>query len=174
MRRVILFIAASLDGYIARPSGEIDWLFTDQDYGYTEFLASVDTVLIGRKTYEQVLTFGEFPYQEKQSYVFSRDPGFDASPHAETIRTDIKAFVDTLRRSDGKDTWLVGGAALIHPFLEHELLDELILSVHPILLGSGIPLFSETALTTPLQCLASQCYDSGLVQMKYRVLKQEG
>jgi dihydrofolate reductase len=174
MRRVILFIAASLDGYIARPSGEIDWLFTDQDYGYTEFLASVDTVLIGRKTYEHVLTFGEFPYQEKQIYVFSRDPGFDASPHAETIRTDIKAFVDTLRRSDGKDIWLVGGAALIHPFLEHELLDELILSVHPILLGSGIPLFSETALTTPLQCLASQCYDSGLVQMKYRVLKQEG
>jgi len=83
MRRIILFIAASLDGHIARPSSEVDWLFTDQDYGYTEFLASVDTVLMGRKTYEQVLTFGEFPYQEKQSYVFSRDPGFDASPHAE-------------------------------------------------------------------------------------------
>ncbi|MBD2072746.1 dihydrofolate reductase [Phormidium sp. FACHB-592] len=174
MRRIILFIAASLDGYIARPSGEVDWLFTDQDYGYTEFLASVDTVLMGRKTYEQVLTFGEFPYQEKQSYVFSRDPGFDASPHAETVRTDIKAFVETLRQSNGKDIWLVGGAALIYPFLKHELLDELILSVHPILLGSGIPLFSETDLTTPLQCLASHCYDSGLVQMKYQVLKRGG
>ncbi len=174
MRRLILFIAASLDGYIARPSGEVDWLFTDQDYGYTEFLASVDTVLMGRKTYEQVLTFGEFPYQEKQCYIFSRDPGFDASPHAETVRTDIKAFVETLRQSDGKDIWLVGGAALIHPFVEHELLDELILSVHPILLGSGIPLFGETALTMPLQCLASQGYDSGLVQIRYQVLKREG
>jgi dihydrofolate reductase len=174
MRRIILFIAASLDGYIARSLGEVDWLFTDQDYGYTEFSASVDTVLMGRKTYEQVLTFGEFPYQEKQSYVFSRDPGFNASPHAETIRADIKTFVEALRQSDGKAIWLVGGAALIQPFIEHELLDELILSIHPILLGSGIPLFSETTLTTPLRCIASQCYDSGLVQSKYQVLKRSG
>ena len=90
------------------------------------------------------------------------------------VRTDIKAFVEALRQSDGKDIWLVGGTALIYPFIEHELLDKLILSVHPILLGSGIPLFSETALTTLLQCLASQCYDSGLVQIKYQALKRKG
>ncbi|MBW4582165.1 MAG: dihydrofolate reductase family protein [Tildeniella nuda ZEHNDER 1965/U140] len=173
MRRIILFIAASLDGYIARPSGEVDWLFTDQDYGYTDFLANVDTVLMGRKTYEQVLSFGEFPYQEKQSYVFSNNPDFDASPHAKTVRSDVKAFVEELRATGGKNIWLVGGAALIHPFLEHALLDELVLSVHPILLGSGIPLFHEAAITTPLQFISSQSYDSGLVQLRYNVGKRE-
>ncbi|XHX78098.1 MAG: dihydrofolate reductase family protein [Stenomitos frigidus ULC029] len=172
MRRIILFIAASLDGYIARSAGEVNWLFTDQDYGYAEFSASIDTVLMGRKTYEQVLTFGEFPYQEKQSYVFSRDSSFNAAPYAKTVRTEVKAFVEALRQSDGRDIWLVGGAALIQPFIEYELLDELVLSTHPILLGSGIPLFSKTGLTTPLHCIASQCYDSGLVQSKYQVLRR--
>lgn len=173
MRRIILFIAASLDGYIARPSGEVDWLFTDQDYGYTDFLANVDTVLMGRKTYEQVLSFGEFPYQEKQSYVFSSSPDFEAAPYAETVLTDIKAFVEGLRQTEGKNIWLVGGRTLIRPFLEHALLDELVLSVHPVLLGSGIPLLSETALTTPLRLISSQSYDSGLVQLRYQVAKRE-
>ncbi|MBW4690548.1 MAG: dihydrofolate reductase family protein [Lyngbya sp. HA4199-MV5] len=169
MRRIILFIAASLDGYIARASGEVDWLFTDQDYGYTEFLASVDTVLMGRKTYEQVLTFGEFPYLEKTCYVFSNDPHFDTAPHAQTVRSDIKAFVEELRQTDGKNIWLVGGAALIQPFIALSLLDELVLSIHPILLGDGVALFHQATLTTFLTLTRSQSYDSGLVQLTYHV-----
>ena len=90
MRKIILFIASSLDSYIARPSGYIDWLFTDQNYGYSEFFASSDTVLIGRKTYEQVLTFGEYPYKEKKTYIFTKDSSFRADTNAEFIATDVK------------------------------------------------------------------------------------
>ncbi|PSB24567.1 dihydrofolate reductase family protein [Stenomitos frigidus] len=171
MRRLILYIATSLDGYIARPSGEVDWLFTDQDYGYTDFLAGVDTILMGRKTYEQVLTFGEFPYHEKQNYVFSSQPDFDASPHAKTVRTDVKAFVEALRQTDGKNIWLVGGPTLIHPFIEHALLDGVVLSIHPILLGSGMPLFQTSTSTQPLNLIDCQAYSSGLVQITYTVNK---
>jgi dihydrofolate reductase len=169
MRSIVLFIASSLDGYIARPSGEVDWLFTDQDYGYANFLAGVDTVLMGRKTYEQVLTFGEFPYQEKQCYVFSNNPDFDAAPHAEVVRADVKAFVEGLGRSQGKKIWLVGGAALIHSFIAHQLLDEMILFIHPILLGGGIPLFTEGFSTQTLKLTDHQSFDSGLLQITYRV-----
>lgn len=173
MRRIILFIAASLDGYIARASGEVDWLFTDQDYGYTEFLATIDTILMGRKTYEQVLTFGEFPYLEKECYVFSNNPHFNAAPHAQTVRSDVKAFVKELRQIEGKHIWLVGGAALIQPFIELGLLDELVLSLHPIVLGNGMPLFNRANLSTPLMLIKSQPYDSGLVQLTYHVGKQD-
>lgn len=169
MRQIILFIAASLDGYIARPSGEVDWLFTDQDYGYTEFLASIDTVLMGRKTYEQVLTFGEFPYLEKECYVFSSDLHFDAAPYAQTVRSDVKSFVEELRQAEGKNIWLVGGAALIQPFIELALLDEIVLSMHPILLGDGVPLFHKVTPTTSLTLTKSQSYESGLVQLTYHV-----
>ena len=174
MRRIILFIAVSLDGYIARTSGEVDWLFTDQDYGYTDFLASVDTVLMGRKTYEQVLACGEFPYQEKQNYVFSSQPAFDASPHAEAVCTDIKPFVEALRQTDGKHIWLVGGAALIHLFLSHSLVNDIVLSIHPVLLGSGILLFQKGIPEQPLTRVACQSYDSGLVQITYEVSKAGG
>jgi dihydrofolate reductase len=173
MRRIILYIATSLDGYIARNSGEVDWLFTDQDYGYTDFLAGVDTILMGRKTYEQILTFGEFPYQAKQNYIFSSNPDFDASPHAKTVRTDLKAFVEALRQTDGKNIWLVGGAALIHPFIEQCLLDEVVLSIHPILLGSGIPLFQNGTPAQRLNLVTCQSYDSGLVQITYTVNKAQ-
>ncbi|MGA7934907.1 MAG: dihydrofolate reductase family protein [Kovacikia sp.] len=172
MRSIFLFIASSLDGYIARPSGEVDWLFTDQDYGYSDFLAEVDTVLMGRKTYEQVLTFGEFPYQEKQCYVFSKNADFDASPYAKTVRSDVKDFVKDLRQSEGKNIWLVGGADLIRPFLVHQLLDELILFIHPILLGSGIPLFREEFPSQALKLIGHQSYDSGLLRIVYRMANQ--
>src|SRR5919199_5995017 len=96
MRKVVLFIASSLDGYIARPSGDIDWLFTDQDYGYSEFFASVDTVLMGRKTYEQVLTFDEYPYQDVKSYVFSNNLNFQADKNVELVKEDSKNFIYNL------------------------------------------------------------------------------
>ena len=174
MRRIILYIATSLDGYIARQSGEVDWLFTDQDYGYTNFLAGVDTLVMGRKTYEQVLTFGEFPYQEKQNYIVSSKPDFDASPYAKTVRTEVKAFVETLQQTAGKNIWLVGGTGLIHSFLEHGLLDEITLSIHPLLLGGGIPLFQGGMPPQWLTFVTCQSYDSGLVQMTYTVKKPHG
>jgi len=170
MRKVILFIASSLDSYIARPSGNVDWLFTDQDYGYSEFYAGIDTVVMGRKTYEQVLTFGEYPYKGKKSYVFTRHPSCQSDNNAEFIATDVKNFVDDLRQVDGKNIWLVGGSLLIHDFISKNLVDELILSIHPIVLGEGIPLFSNQLTTTFLKLTGCQTYSSGLVQLSYNFM----
>ncbi|MBD1942210.1 dihydrofolate reductase [Coleofasciculus sp. FACHB-712] len=170
MRKVILFIASSLDGYIARQSGDIDWLFTDQDYGYSEFFASVDTLLMGRKTYEQVLTFGEYPYKGVKSYVFTRNPLFLADSNAEVITEDIKKFVEQLRQVEGKNIWLVGGSQLTHELMSNNLVDELILSIHPIVLGEGIPLFEHGTNPQCLNFTKCQTYSSGLVQLSYDVV----
>ena len=170
MRKVVLFIASSLDGYIARPSGEIDWLFTDQNYGYSEFLASVDTVLMGRKTYEQVLTFGEYPYQGVKSYVFTKNPLFKANNNVELITAETKKFVDNLRQAAGKNIWLVGGSQLTYEFMNNNLVDELIVSIHPIVLGEGIPLFANKTTTQYLNFTKCQTYSSGLVQLSYEVV----
>ncbi|XZN89505.1 MAG: dihydrofolate reductase family protein [Microcoleus sp.] len=169
MRKIILFIASSLDGYIARPQGEIDWLFTDQNYGYTDFLNSIDTILMGRKTYEQVLTFGEYPYQEKKSYVLTKNINLQAE-HDVIPVADVETLVKELRRLDGKNIWLVGGSLLIRDCLEKKLINELILSVHPIILGQGIPLFAAPTTATDLQLTGCQTYSSGLVQLSYDVV----
>ncbi len=168
MRKVVLFIASSLDGYIARPNGDIDWLFTDQNYDYTKFLDSIDTVLMGRKTYEQVLKLGEYPYQEKKSYVFTKNLDFQATSDVEVV-TELESFVNNLRLLNGKNIWLVGGSMLIRDFLNKNLVNEVILSVHPIILGEGIPLFANPN-TTSLQLTGCQTYSSGLVQLSYNVV----
>jgi dihydrofolate reductase len=167
MRKIVLFISSSLDGYIARINGDIDWLFTDQNYGYTKFLESIDTVLMGRKTYEQILTFGEYPYQEKKSYVFTKNLDFQTTTDVEFV-ADLENFVNHLRLLDGKNIWLVGGAMLIRDFLNKKLVNEVIISVHPIILGEGIPLFANPH-TTALQFTGCQTYSSGLVQLSYDV-----
>ncbi|MEG4454540.1 dihydrofolate reductase family protein [Microcoleus sp. N9_A1] len=168
MRKIVLFIASSLDGYIARSNGDIDWLFTDQNYGYNKFLDSIDTVLMGRKTYEQVLTFGEYPYQEKKSYVFTKNLDFQGTSDVEVV-TDLESFVNDLRLLEGKNIWLVGGALLIRDFLNQNFVNEVILSVHPLILGEGIPLFVNPINTTALQLTGCQTYSSGMVQLSYDV-----
>ncbi|BAT54780.1 bifunctional deaminase-reductase-like protein [Nostoc sp. NIES-3756] len=170
MRKIILFIASSLDGYIARESGEIDWLFTDQDYGYTEFYDQVDTLIMGNKTYQQVLSFGEYPYKDKEVFVFSKTESGKADNNAKFVNSDWLNFIKTLRQSQGGDVWLVGGAQLIHFFLQHHFIDELILSIHPIILGSGIPLIiSDSNLGTKLELKNVKSFDTGLVQIFYSI-----
>src|SRR6476469_422734 len=112
MRAIQLFIATSLDGYIARTSGAVDWLFTDQDYGYTEFFDQVDTVLMGRKTYDQVLSFGEYPYSGKQGYVFSRTQPQQRDENVEFVGSNGVNFFNTLYQADGQNIWLVGGSEI--------------------------------------------------------------
>lgn len=165
MRKVTLYIAASLDGYIARTSGEVDWLFTDDDYGYTEFLATVDTVLMGRLTYEQVLSFGDYPYTGTEGFVFSRTLNKDGDRNVKFIHSDPSAYIAQLKQQPGKVIWLVGGAALIQACFEQ--IDEFILSIHPIILGKGIPLFRSPLFMTALKLQHCQTFDSGLVQLTY-------
>ena len=101
MRKIRLFIASSLDGYIARTSGQVDWLFTDQDYGYAEFFAQVDTVLMGRRTYQQILDFGEYPYKGTAGFVFSRTLQGTKDNNVEFVGFDFKDLIRTLRQSNG-------------------------------------------------------------------------
>lgn len=169
MPKVTLYIATSLDGFIAEPDGGVGWLFTEGDYGYTAFFDSVGALLMGRRTYEQVLGFGEWPYGEKPTYVFTRSaPGGD-HPHVEFVSGDLGAFVEELRRRTTGDVWLVGGAALVSAFRELGSIDEYILSVHPVLLGDGIPLFERSLPRETLRLLEVHTYESGLVQLRYAV-----
>lgn len=170
MRKVILFIATSLDGYIAGASDNIDWLFTDQDYGYTDFYRNIDTVLMGRRTYEVSLSLGEYPYEGTQGFVFSRTLTGDRPSHPHPVQFvsgDVAQFIQQLKHQLGKDIWLVGGAAIIQLCLEYDLIDEFVISVHPILLGEGIALWRSPFTARSLQLQKYQSFKTGLVQLTY-------
>ncbi|MBA2503761.1 MAG: dihydrofolate reductase [Pyrinomonadaceae bacterium] len=168
MRKVKLFIAHSLDGYIARPNGSLDWLAADGDFGMTNFFKSIDTALMGRKTYEATLKLGGAPdaYKGMTYYVFSRSQESGAEGF-EFISGDIRAFVESLREAKGKNIWLMGGGGLIESFLQENLIDEFILTVFPIILGAGIPLFRGENQQTDLKLIESKSYESGIVQLHY-------
>jgi dihydrofolate reductase len=165
-RKIVLYIACSLDGYIAGSDDDISWLFDDDDYGYHDFLASVDTVLMGRRTYDLALRMGPFPYAEKECYVFSRSL-MGGDENVEFVDLPVKQFVGQLREREGKDIWLVGGSELISNFMAAGIVDEFIVSVHPIVLGSGIPLFRTGTPTCQLRLEGVRSFPSGLVQMQY-------
>ncbi len=171
MGKLKLFIASSLDGYIARPDGSVDWLFTDGDYGYHEFYNSIGTVLMGRKTYDKVLEFGDYPYKDKRSIIFTRqDTSLQVTDKPEFVSGDIVKFTDSLRRSESDDVWLVGGSQIIRLFLEQDLIDEIILSIHPVILGNGIPLFDRIKKEVRMELINDVSFESGLVQLYYRIL----
>lgn len=154
-RKVILYIAASLDGYIATEDESLDWLFTvegEGDNGYHEFYNTVDTILMGRRTYDWIVKMekGNFPYKNKDCYVFSRTHT-GKNEKVEFVNDDIVAFTKSLKESGGKDIWLVGGGSLLHTFMEEKLVDEFIITIAPTLIGSGIPLFPKSDLKHMLQ-----------------------
>ena len=169
-RKIVLYIAMSLDGYIARDNGDIDWLsmveFNNEDYGYKDFLKSVDTVIMGRRTYDQVLTFGDFPYKGKKCYVISRTTR-PKDDHVEFWNGDISKLISEIQQKDGLNIWLVGGAQIVGEFLSKNLIDEYIISIIPILLGKGILLFRSDMQEIRLQLRRNIAYPSGLVQLSY-------
>ncbi len=167
MGQLILYIATSLDGYIARSSGAVDWLFTDQDYGYEDFYNSIDRLIMGNSTYAQIQGWGDYPYPDKQGFVFSRTMRQDRDANVQFVSGDLASFVKELKSQDGKDIWLVGGAAIAKTCFEHHLVDKLILSIHPLILGEGILLFPAPLPNLPLKLEASQVFSTGLVQLTY-------
>ncbi len=169
MPEVKLFIAMSVDGFIADRDGGVDWLFTDGDYGYTAFFDSVETLIMGRRTYERVLGFGEWPYGEKATYVFTRGAPGEDHPHVRFFSGEARSLVEELRERTSGDIWLVGGAALVSTFRELHLIDEYILSVHPVLLGDGVPLFERPQPRENLRLREEIAFQSGLVQLRYAV-----
>lgn len=158
--------------FIARPDGGIDWLFSDADYGYKAFFDSVDTVVMGRRTYELSLSFGPpYVYEGKASYVFSRTKAGTRDEHAEFITGNPKELIHSLQAQAGKDIWLVGGAELARDFLAEGLIDEFIIPVHPIVLGAGIPLFPAQGRELSLTFKNSIAFESGLVQLHYERIR---
>ena len=172
MRKIILALAVSLDGYIEGPNGEYDWCFMDQDYGMSDFMNRIDAVFVGRKTYEMSLgmeadTSG-MPKMEE--YVFSNT--FNKVKEGSIlVNGDIKIEVEKIKNKDGKDIWLFGGASLTSAMMSLKLVDELHLAVHPILLGGGKPLFHDVAGRIQLKLLDTKSYSTGLVSLKYAIDK---
>ncbi len=166
MRPLSLFIACSLDGYTARPDGGIDWLFSDQDYGYREFYAGIDTVVMGRKTYDTALGFGEYPYPGTRGYVFTRAPRAPDA-HVEFVSGDVARFIAELKRASGRKIWLVGGGEIIAECLRAHLVDEYEIFVHPVLLGAGVALFPAGFPQRALRCAGTRHFETGLVQLSY-------
>lgn len=179
MVEVKLYIACSLDGFIARKDGSIDWLNeyendSRSDYGYSEFYASIGTVLMGRKTYEQVLGFGEWPYAEKKAYVFTRQKEpLPQNNNVEFVSGDIVEFTCQLKESADSDIWLVGGSQLVKVFLQENLVQEIIVFIVPIILGSGIPLFDHIGKEVRLRTEKVEKYENGLVGLNYKVRDSE-
>jgi len=166
MRKIILNLAVSLDGFIEGPNGEFDWCFTDQDYGMKAFYSRIDTIFMGRKSYELVKTMGDDLYKNKKIYVFSRTLK-EVAPTEELVTGNIENEIRQIKNSEGKDIWLFGGASLTSSFINLKLIDEFMLAVHPIILAGGKPLFTNLKERASLQLQEAKTYSSGLVQLFY-------
>jgi len=171
-RRLQIYIALSLDGYIARPDGDLDWLSSVQiegeDYGYADFIATIDAVIVGRKSYDKVLSMGvEFPHLDKECYVLTRSERADEG-NLRFYNGDLGALVKRLKSTDGKNIFCDGGAEVIHQLLQLDVVDDFLLSIIPIFLGDGIRLFKNGRPELPLELVQTQSFASGLVQLHYR------
>jgi dihydrofolate reductase len=172
MRKIIVYVATSADGFIARTDGDIEWLNRAQsagDYGMAEFYELVDTVLMGRKTYDIALKFGQTSYAGKKNYIFSRSTQPSDVPEVEFINRDVSLFARELRGAVGRDIWLVGGGELIASFLDAGCIDEFIIHIVPTLIGEGIPLIAPRHRNIPLTLLSSLAYNDGVVRLHYAV-----
>ena len=173
-RTVIVHIATSADGYIARPDGDLAWLTSRPAppgfYGMNAFMKSIDTKLVGRKTYEVSLRLGAKFDSQSRTIVFSRHPPpADAPPGVEFVQDAIGPFVRRLREQPGKDIWLMGGGDLIASFLDAQAIDAFVISVVPVFIGDGIPLIARRHRHLPLDLHAVERFEDGLVQLHYRV-----
>jgi dihydrofolate reductase len=174
MAKIICYIACSLDGKIARLNGDVSWLEqvpnpNKEDYGYSAFLSTVGITLMGNKTYQELLGYGiEFPYKDKINYVFTTNTALIKDEHVTFISKDIPSFVRRLKTQE-EDIWLIGGGAIIALLLEHQLLDEIILFVMPVLLGEGIPLVQPLTKDIPLKLAKTKIWDSGVVELIYNL-----
>jgi dihydrofolate reductase len=175
MRDVIVYIACSLDGYIAKPNDDLSFLSMveqeGQDYGYSVFISTVDTVLVGRKTYDWMLKHAPaYVHADKESYIITRTPR-PAEGHTNFYTGDLKALVVRLKEKEGKNIFVDGGAEVIHTLLKDNLIDEFYISIIPILLGEGVRLFKEGFAEQHLQLIRATSFEKGLVQLYYKRVK---
>ena len=173
-RKVIVHIATSADGYIARSDGDLEWLTSRPApkgfYGMNAFMRSVDTKVLGRKTYEVSLRMGVKFDSQSRNIVFARHPPpANASSGVEFVNDAIGPFVRRLREQPGKNIWLMGGGEIIASFLDAQAIDEFVISVTPVFIGDGIPLIARRHRHVPLDLYSIDRFEDGVVQLHYRV-----
>jgi dihydrofolate reductase len=171
VRKVTFGVANSLDNFIAREDHSVDWLlWTEEVASLTaEFWKTIDTVVMGRKTYDAAVKSGTTSYPRVKNYVFSRTTSGSPDERAEIISEDAAKFVRKLKDQEGKDICVMGGGELAKSLLEAGVIDEMVLNIHPLLLGSGIPLFRSMECQLDLDLLECRALKSGCVLVRYRV-----
>ncbi|MCL4522411.1 MAG: dihydrofolate reductase family protein [Acidobacteria bacterium] len=169
MRKIILGLGVSLDGYIARPNGAVDFLFMPKDYSMAPFFATIDAALMGRKTLDVALQMGggSFPGSSMATYVFARTLPPGERKGFTIVNASPAAFVRRLRKRPGKNIWLMGGGELARDFLKADLVDELYIGIVPVLLGEGIPLFPSGFPQRDFSLIENKTYSKGLIALKY-------
>jgi dihydrofolate reductase len=180
-RKIIVYIATSADGYIARPDGDVEWLNRRPrtvDYGMRAFYPTIDTILWGRKTYDWLLDYYKKKGKKRgmfdtklANYVFSRKPPKRAAPGVEFVSEPVNAFAQRLRGTPGKHIWMTGGGELIASFLDAGEIDEFDIHVIPTLIGEGIPLVAPRHRDVPLRLRSSRKYPDGVVRLRYEVAR---
>ncbi|HET7603290.1 MAG TPA: dihydrofolate reductase family protein [Gemmatimonadales bacterium] len=170
MRDVLYRVAASLDGYIAGPNGEVDWIVHDPTINFATLYDSVDTVLLGRRTYELTRQPGAPAWPKGwQVHVFSRTLQPEQHPGVTVVSDDAGARVAALRAAPGRQIWLFGGASLFRSLLEAKAVDVIEIVVVPVLLGGGTPLVEPGAVMTRLALEDVERYPNGLLRLRYRL-----
>ncbi len=172
-RKLILYISCSLDGYIAKPNDDLSFLncvhVEGQDYGYHDFIENVDTVIMGRKTYDWVMTqVDTFPHADKETYIITRSER-PADGKINFYTGSLKSLVTRLKNKHGKHIYCDGGAEIVNELLKEQLFDELIISIIPVLVGCGIRLFKDGRPEENLKLMSSKNYETGLVQLHYKM-----
>lgn len=167
MRKVILALGISLDGYIARPDGSFDFLSVPSDFSMADFFASVDTAIMGRKTYEIART-APSPEPKITNYVFTRSLPLGEREGFIFVNQTPESLVNSLRQAKGKDIWLGGGGELARDFLAADLVDEIHLGVLPVLLGAGLPAFPSGFPQRNFELTDNETFSGGLLSIKYK------
>jgi dihydrofolate reductase len=170
-RSVVLYIAMSLDGFISKVDDDIGFLSLveqeNEDYGYSDFVKTTDTIIIGRKTYDKVISMGiDYPHNAKVVYILSRTLKSVKSPY-KIYSGNLTDLILSLKGSKGKDIYVDGGAEIVNELLKYNLIDEFYISIIPILLGNGIPLFNRLRPELKLKLIKSKHFEKGLVQLHY-------
>jgi len=166
-RKVILGLGISLDGYIARLDGSVDFLFMPKDYSMGPFFKTVDTCILGRKTYDDGLKMGGSFDGSMKTYVFSKTQPPGERNNVTFTSDSPSAIVAEIRKEPGKHIWLMGGGILIRDFLQEDLVDELYIGVVPVLIGEGIPLFPSGFPQREFDLIENKSYSRGMIALRY-------
>jgi dihydrofolate reductase len=169
MRRIRYAVAASLDGYIAGPNGEYDWIVKDPEIDFGELFSQFDTALIGRRTYEVMLNAGQGSLPGLKAYVFSRTLQQRDHPKVTVVAERPAETAAALRAKPGKDIWLFGGGSLFRSLAEAKLVDTVEVAIIPVLLGEGIPLLPPPAQGIKLTLASQKVYKTGIVSLHYTI-----